>query len=93
MSPGTRSRPAGEKALLLLTCENNITTLGVILPRPINTLQANLSLSGDQGPVLRPNWRDVENGDVIIAGRGLESINTIKTIAGNGRIQLAGHLS
>lgn len=81
-------KSAGEKAVLMLSCENNITTLGVLLPRPINTLQANLSLSGDRGSVARLNWRDVENGDVIIAGRGLESINTIRTIAGYGRIQL-----
>lgn len=75
-------------AILTLSCENDITTLGVLLPKPIRTLQAKLSLSGDQGSVLQLNWRDIENGDFVIAGRGLESIDTIKAIARFQRIQL-----
>ncbi|MCB5205272.1 type VI secretion protein [Neorhizobium sp. T786] len=78
----------GEEAVLMLSCENDITTLGVLLPKPIRTLQAQLSLSGGQGSVFRLNWRDIENGDFVIAGRGLESIDTIKAIAGFERIQL-----
>jgi|GEM_PF-1445677 len=76
------------KAILMLSCENDITTLGVLLPKPITTLQANLSLSSGSGSLFRLNWRDVENGDVVIAGRGLESIDTIKTIANYERVQL-----
>jgi type VI secretion system VasI family protein len=86
---GTPSeKPADEQAVLMLSCENDITTLGVLLPKPINSLQANLSLSGDRGSVFKLNWRDTENGDVVIAGRGLESIDTIKTVAGYDRVQL-----
>jgi type VI secretion system VasI family protein len=86
---GTPSeKPADEQAVLMLSCENDITTLGVLLPKPINSLQANLSLSGDRGSIFKLNWRDTENGDVVIAGRGLESIDTIKTIAGYERVQL-----
>lgn len=72
--------PGESPAFLTVACENDITILGVLLPKPIATLQANLSLSNSRGTVLRVNWRDVENGDVVIAGRGLESIDTIKTI-------------
>lgn len=81
-------RPADDQAILMLSCENDITTLGVLLPKPIETLQANLSLSGDRGSVFQLNWRDTENGDVVIAGRGLESIDTVQTIAAYGRVQL-----
>jgi len=81
-------RPLDDKAILLLSCENDITTLGVLLPKPIRTLQANLSLSAGSGSLFKLNWRDVENGDVVIAGRGLESIDTIKTIANYSRVQL-----
>lgn len=77
-----------EKAILMLSCENDITTLGVLLPKPIKTLQANLSLSAGNGSTFKLNWRDVENGDVVIAGRGLESIDTIKTIANYERVLL-----
>lgn len=81
-------RPLADEAVLILSCENDITTLGVLLPQPIAALQANLSLSSSSGSLLRLNWRDVENGDVFIAGRGLESIDTIKTIASYERVQL-----
>ncbi|PYE85153.1 type VI secretion system-associated protein TagO [Phyllobacterium leguminum] len=82
------NRAADDRAILMLSCENDITTLGILLPKPISTLQANLSLSGDNRSTFRLNWRDVENGDVVIAGRGLESIETIKAITGYRRIQL-----
>lgn len=76
------------EAILLLSCENNITTMGVLLPKPIRALQARLSLSGTSGMKFKLNWRDFENGNFIIAGRGLESIDTIKAIATDNRIQL-----
>jgi len=79
--------PQSERAVLLISCDNDITTLGVLLPRPINTLSANLSLSGPGGVVHRLNWRNVESGSLVIAGRGLESIDTIKAIANYPRIQ------
>jgi len=80
-------RPQSERAVLLISCDNDITTLGVLLPRPINSLSANLSLSGPGGVLHRLNWRNVESGSVVIAGRGLESIDTIKAIANYPRIQ------
>lgn len=83
-----KERAFSEKAILMLSCENDITTLGVLLPKPITTLQANLSLSAGNGSTFKLNWRDVENGDVVIAGRGLESIDTIKTIANYERVLL-----
>jgi len=80
-------RPVSERAVLLLSCDNDITTLGVFLPRPINTLSSNISLSGPSGKLHRLNWRNVESGSLVIAGRGLESIETIKAIADYPRIQ------
>jgi len=80
-------RPKNERAVLLISCDNDITTLGVLLPQPINTLSANLVLSGPGGVVHRLNWRNVESGSLVIAGRGLESIDTIKAIANYPRIQ------
>jgi len=80
-------RPQSERAVLLISCDNDITTLGVLLPQPINTLSANLSLSGPGGVLHRLNWRNVESGSLVIAGRGLESIDTIKAIANYPRIQ------
>lgn len=77
-----------KEAIMMLSCENDITTLAVLLPKPIKTLQANISLSSGNGSIFRLNWRDVENGSVVIAGRGLESIDTIKTIANYPRVQL-----
>jgi len=82
-----RDRAPSEQAILLLSCDNDITTLGVLLPQPINTLSANLSLSGPSGGQHRLNWRNVESGSLVIAGRGLESIETIKAIADYPRIQ------
>jgi len=76
-----------DKAVLLLSCDNDITTLGLLLPRPIDTLTVSLSLSGSGGLSQRLNWRNVENGTLLIAGRGLESIDTIKAIAASPRIQ------
>lgn len=81
-------RPHADEAVLLLSCQNDITTLGVLLPKPIRSLQANLSMSGAGGKMFRLNWRDVENGTVVIAGRGLESIDTIKSLSNYQRIQL-----
>lgn len=81
-------RPKEDQAVMMLSCENDISTLAVILPKPIKTLQANISLSSGTGSVFHPNWRDVEDGKVIIAGRGLESIDTIKTLANYKRLQL-----
>jgi len=80
-------RAQSDRAVLLLSCDNDITTLGVLLPQPINTLSANLSLSGSGGVLHRLNWRNVESGSLVIAGRGLESIETIKAIADSPRIQ------
>lgn len=77
-----------KEAIMMLSCENDITTLAVLLPKPINTLQANIILSSGSGSIFKLHWRDVENGGVVIAGRGLESIDTIKTIASYPRVQL-----
>lgn len=77
-----------KEAIMMLSCENDITTLAVLLPKPITTLQANITLSSGNGSIFKLHWRDVENGGVIIAGRGLESIDTIKTIANYPRVQL-----
>lgn len=77
-----------DNAIMMLSCENDITTLAVLLPKPIKTLQANLLLSSNSGSIFKLNWRDVENGTVVIAGRGLESIATIKTISNYSRVQL-----
>lgn len=77
-----------KEAIMMLSCDNDITTLAVLLPKPIKTLQANISLSSGNGSIFKLNWRDVENGSVVIAGRGLESIDTIKTIANYPRVQL-----
>ncbi|MHC5308062.1 type VI secretion system-associated protein TagO [Bartonella sp. LJL80] len=81
-------RPQADEAIMMLSCENDITTLAVLLPKPIMTLQANLSLSSGNGSIFKLNWRDVENGTVVIAGRGLESIASIKTISNYARVQL-----
>jgi type VI secretion system VasI family protein len=79
---------ANDRATLLVSCENNITSLMVLLPKAIDGLQANMSLSSDSNTFSRLNWRDVENGGVISAGRGLESIDTLRTLFGRQRIQL-----
>ncbi|UXN05044.1 type VI secretion protein [Bartonella sp. HY406] len=81
-------RAIEDQAIMMLSCENDISTLAVLLPKPIKTLQANISLSSGTGSVFHLNWRDVEDGKVIIAGRGLESIDTIKTLANYKRLQL-----
>ncbi|UXM95228.1 type VI secretion protein [Bartonella sp. HY329] len=81
-------RPSDDQAIMMLSCENDISTLAVLLPKPIKTLQANIALSSGSGSVFHLNWRDVEDGKVIIAGRGLESIDTIKTLANYKRLQL-----
>lgn len=81
-------RPGADEATMMLSCENDITTLAILLPKPIQTLQANLSMSSGSGSIFKLNWRDVENGTVVIAGRGLESIDSIKTIANYSRVQV-----
>jgi len=81
-----REAEAGNAALLL-SCDNDITTLGLLLPHPIDTLTVGLALSGAGGLSQRLNWRNVEQGTLLIAGRGLESIDTIKAIANSPRVQ------
>lgn len=70
-----------EKAILMVSCENDITSLYVILPKPIKNPRAQLVLSAENRAPFSVSWRDVENGRVMSAGRGLESIDFIKTLS------------
>jgi type VI secretion system protein VasI len=77
-----------EQAVLMISCENDITTLYFTLPRPVSDARTQVAVSSDRGAPLTLRWRDFESGDVILAGRGLESIDVLNTLVTFKRIQL-----
>ncbi len=88
VAAGFPDKNLSQKAVLMATCENKITSLYAVLPTPISNPRAKVTLSSDRGTVFTANWRDVEQGYVIGAGRGLESIDFLKSIASFKRVQL-----
>jgi type VI secretion system VasI family protein len=74
--------------ILMVSCENDITTLYFTLPRPVADARTQIALNSDSGESVNLTWRDFESGDVILAGRGLESIDLLHTLTRFKRIQL-----
>jgi type VI secretion system protein VasI len=80
--------PLDERAVLLLTCEHDITGLYFVLPEPVSDGRARVEIAGDRGAPMTLNWRDFGHGDVILAGRGLESIALIRSLSASRRLHV-----
>ena len=78
---------SSKRSKLLLSCENDITTIHLILDESIQThtktIKFENNLSGKQDLI----WQDIENGRVLIMGHGLNSIQFIKNLAASRRAQ------
>lgn len=77
-----------EGAELMVSCDNNITTLAIVLGRPVPTLQTRVGAAADVATVAPEFWRDLEDGYVLTPGRGLPSIDMLRGLAGARRLQL-----
>jgi type VI secretion system protein VasI len=72
---------------LLISCENDITTVHLILDKSIRTHIKEIKFENNNGGVRNLIWQDIENGRVLIIGRGLNSIDFIKSLSAMRRVQ------
>lgn len=80
--------PLEDRAVMLMTCEQDITGLYFILPEAVSDGRARVELAGDRSAPMTLNWRDFGEGGVILAGRGLESIALIRSLAASKRLHV-----
>lgn len=80
--------PLDDRAVMLLTCEQDITGLYFVLPEPVADGRARVEIAGDRGSPMTLNWRDFGEGGVILAGRGLESIALIRSLWASRRLHV-----
>lgn len=78
--------PLGARALMMMSCENDITRLALRLPEPIAERRIQVELRTASGGKLGV-WQSLENGHIVTAGRGLESIGLIAGMIGHKRVQ------
>jgi type VI secretion system protein VasI len=72
--------------ILLLSCVDNITRLQIGLKKPIKKSVFNVSIVSEQGFVSKHRWRSSEDGYLLSAARGLESVRIIDSLLGHTRI-------
>ncbi|MGX9983419.1 type VI secretion system-associated protein TagO [Methylobacterium fujisawaense] len=77
-----------QRSVIMLACEDDITAFYILLPKPVGHARTKFALTTDRGVTLNLHWRDYENGDVILAGRGLESIDLIKSLINSRRLAI-----
>lgn len=86
-SPAIGSQPP--RPLLIISCINNITRLQIGLHHPINKgwIEIALGLKNRKNQT-STSWRMTGTGEIIDAGRGIPSINLLKTMLGQNRVQI-----
>jgi len=84
-------RAGKQSALLYASCEGDITTFGLMLPRKTRGLTTKVELSLGSTDTVTEYWRAIGDGNILIPGRGLQSIGLIKTIPDQRLIELKIH--
>ena len=78
------------RPVLAISCQSGITRLQLLLAEPIEPNQISLRLFKDENPLGAPrDWRVLDTGRVIDAGRGLPAIELLRGINGARRLRLA----
>jgi type VI secretion system protein VasI len=86
-TPAIGSRPP--RPLLIISCINNITRLQIGLHQSINKGWIKIAL-GLKNKKYQTNtsWRMTGAGEIVDAGRGIPSINLLKSMLGQSRVQI-----
>jgi type VI secretion system VasI family protein len=84
-------RAGRQSALLYASCEGDITTFGLMLPRRTRGLTTKVELSLGTTDTVTEYWRAIGDGNILIPGRGLQSIGLIKAIPDQRLIELRIH--
>lgn len=79
----------GIRPILAISCQRNITQLQIVLPKPINLPIIKLILRDETGTIrIQAPWRVSSTGRIVAAGRGMDSIESIRALQGIQYIQL-----
>lgn len=74
---------------LAISCESKISRLQLVLDQPLEPNKVRLQLFNDDHPVSRAyDWRVLDSGVVIDAGRGLPAIALLRGLGGGQRLRL-----
>ena len=86
--PADATGPA-DRAILMLSCEANITTARLILPQPVSLGPHAIEIRMANGRPETETWQAVADGTVLMNARGLTSIADITRWRAAPRIQLS----
>ncbi|MGV0911536.1 type VI secretion system-associated protein TagO [Martelella sp. FOR1707] len=86
--PADATGPA-DRAILMLSCEANITTARLILPQPLSLGPHTIEIRTASGRPETETWQAVADGAVLMNARGLTSIADITRWRTAPRIQLS----
>lgn len=79
----------GIRPILAISCQRNITQLQIVLPTPITDKIIALTILDETGkPQIQALWRVNNTGRIIAAGRGMDSIDSLRALQHNQHIQL-----
>lgn len=77
------------RPLLVISCQSNISRLQVLVAAPLVPNRVRLRLFKDGRPVADArDWRVLDSGQVIDAGRGLPAIEVLRELSGARRLRL-----
>lgn len=86
--PADATGPA-DRAILMLSCEANITTARLILPQPLSLGPHTIEIRTASGRPETETWQAVADGTVLMNARGLTSIADITQWRTAPRIQMS----
>jgi type VI secretion system protein VasI len=70
--------------VLMLSCIDNISRVELVLPEATNSGKVRITISGKTD--VTQNWVSDDSGTVLRTGRGLASIEVMKTLLSSGRV-------
>jgi type VI secretion system protein VasI len=80
----------GIRPIFALSCIDNITRIQIILSQPLNATRTALSIQNEKGQqILSEQWKVIEGGYIVDAGRGIPSIQTAQRLKHSKRITLS----
>lgn len=80
---------AAPRPLLAISCQSKITRLQLVVAEPLVPNRLRLRIFKDDRPVGAPrDWRVLDTGQVIDAGRGLPAIELLRELGGAQRLRL-----
>lgn len=73
---------------LIISCVQNISRLQLVTAQPVDASRVQVRLLGERGATVPTPWQVMENGQVLVAGRGLPGIEQIRQLIGAHRIHV-----